>query len=437
MLLILEYSGFFINAADFNATGGSLLVTFVSPSGTIYTSACTFQITKTPPPSFTLSPSSLSIACGDTAARTFTVTPANIPLGATVTYNWSAPGWTQVGSTATSRIYQPNSGSILPSTITVTPIINGVAQPTKTCTVTRASFATVGSINGLNTICTSAQYCASVAGATTFAWTVTQGANLVSLTGNGTSCVSLTALPNASGTVTLSLTAGDSCGRSITRTKSISVGTTIIYTGLVAGASAVNFNETLNYSYSGVALSDPNTNYYWFIYGGLNEGPNGLEGPDGGAYIVSGQGTSSIALETGSNVGTIVVEVTATTSTACNLIDTAYLFVDVTNPFARSSSLTSASTITLFPNPFTNLSTLQVTINTTNANDLGKYNTKITSKSGDNQLKIYDFYGNLKHSANFKTNQVSLNNLNLEQGKYVLNVNTSSGEQLKTILLVQ
>ncbi|WP_310560223.1 T9SS type A sorting domain-containing protein [Flavobacterium sp.] len=428
---------FFINAADFNSTGSTLLVTFVSPSGTEYTSACTFQITKTPPPSFTLSPSSLSLACGDTAARTFTVTGTNIPAGVIPTYQWSAPGWTQVGSTATSRTFVPTSGSILPSPISVTPILNGIAQPTKTCTVTRQAFTTVGSITGSDVICTSAQYCASVAGATTFAWAVTSGANLVSLTGNGTSCATLTKLPNASGQITLSLTAGDSCGRSITRTKSINVGTNIISTGLVSGAPAVNFNETLNYTYSGAALSDPNINYYWFIYGGLNDGPNGLELPAGGAYIVSGQGTSSIALETGSNLGTIVVEVTATTSTACNLRDTAFLFVNVSNPLARSSSLTSASTITVFPNPLTNLSTLEVTVNTIQQNDLGKYNTKLFSKTIDNQVKIYDFNGDLKHSATFKSDVMSLNNLNLKQGTYVLNVTTNAGEQLRTILLVQ
>jgi Secretion system C-terminal sorting domain/PKD-like domain/Putative serine esterase (DUF676) len=289
-------------------------------------------------------------------------------------------------------------------------------------------------ISGIDAFCTSAIYSASASGATTYNWTITQGASLVTIAGNGTSTVTLTVLPNASGTVTLSLTAGGTCGN-VTLAKSIQVGTRILNTGLVAGASEVNFNETLNYSYGGEGLSYNEVNYNWFIYGGLNDGPNGLEGPDGGAYIVDGQGTPSIVLETGSNLGYIVVEVTA--ATYCDLIDTAYLFVDVTNPFTRSSSLTSASTITIFPNPLTNLSTLQVNINTANINDLGKYITKIPSKSGEYQVKIYDFYGNLKHSASFKTNQMSMNNLNLEQGKYVLNVNTNSGEQLKTVLLVK
>lgn len=412
-------------------------MTFVSPSGGIYTSPCTFQIIKPLPPSFTLAPTSLSLACGDTATRTFTVTPATIPPGAVVTYNWSAPGWTQVGSTTNSRTFQPTSGSVLPLLITVTPIINGVAQPIKTCTVTRQAFTTVGNIAGSNLICTSSSYYVSVAGATTFNWAVTDGANKVALFGNGTPYVTLTKLANASGSITLSVTAGDSCGRSITRTKSINLNTDIIYTGLVTGSPAVNFNETLNYTYSGTALSDPNASYNWFIYGGLNDGPNGLEGPDGGAYIVSGQGTSAITLETGSNLGMIVVEVTATTSTACNLIDTAYLFVDVSNPFARSSSLTNASTITIFPNPLTDLSMLEVTVNTKHQNDLGKYNTKLFSKAIDNQVKIYDFNGNLMHSAKFKSDVMSLNNLHLKQGKYVLSVTTNSGEQLKTILLVK
>ncbi len=107
-----------------------------------------------PPPSFTFSPTSISLACGDTAARTFTVTPANIPSGAVVSYNWSAVGWTEVGSTTNSRTYQPSSVSILPATIGVFPFIDGVLQPTQICTVTRAPFTSTAAISGANTICT-------------------------------------------------------------------------------------------------------------------------------------------------------------------------------------------------------------------------------------------------------------------------------------------
>ena len=81
-------------------------------------------------------------------------------------------------------------------------------------------------ITGTDLICTSATYTAP-SGGTFNNWTITQGSSLVTLTGNGTPNVTLTALPDASGAVTLSLTMGDNgakCGN-ITISKTIWVGT--------------------------------------------------------------------------------------------------------------------------------------------------------------------------------------------------------------------
>ena len=80
-------------------------------------------------------------------------------------------------------------------------------------------------ITGANLLCTTATYSAPNGG-TFNNWTITQGASLVTLTGNSTPNVTLTALPDASGAVTLSLTMGDNwnkCGN-ITLTKTIWVG---------------------------------------------------------------------------------------------------------------------------------------------------------------------------------------------------------------------
>ena len=384
-----------------------------------------------PPPSFTFTPTSLSLACGDTAARTFTVTPSNIPAGAVVTYNWSAPGWTQVGSTTNPRSYQPTSGSVLPSPITVTPIINGVAQPTKTCTVTRQAFASNSVISGANNLCTSATYTSNIVGATTFSWAITQGADKVTLAGNGTPSVTLTALPNASGMVTLSLTAGNACG-SVTRTKSIQIGATSITTNNMVGPIAVYYNEIHNYYYAGQVPNSPSSTYNWFIYNGINDGV----GPECGGQILSGQGSRNINLETGCNTGFLIVEITAKN---CEIEETAFLYVDVSNPFARLAATTSTSTITTFPNPMTESSNLQVDViktgTTDTINDFSKI--KVAPKAIDNQVKVYDFYGNLKYSTNFKSDKMSLNNLNLKSGKYILNVTTNSGEQLKTVIFVK
>jgi hypothetical protein len=88
------------------------------------------------------------------------------------------------------------------------------------------AFVCSGSeISGTNVFCNSAVYSAPQ-GATFFNWTITQGANLVTLSGNGTSNITLTALPNAQGNVTISLNYGDNgvrCGN-ITINKTVWVG---------------------------------------------------------------------------------------------------------------------------------------------------------------------------------------------------------------------
>ncbi|WP_445721702.1 T9SS type A sorting domain-containing protein [Flavobacterium sp.] len=84
-------------------------------------------------------------------------------------------------------------------------------------------------IEGNNIICTTANYSAPN-GVPFYNWTITQGSNLVTLTGNGTPNITLTALPNQSGQVLLSLSMGDDgakCGN-ITLTKSIWVGKPIL-----------------------------------------------------------------------------------------------------------------------------------------------------------------------------------------------------------------
>lgn len=78
-------------------------------------------------------------------------------------------------------------------------------------------------ITGSDYLCTTGTYSVP-AGGTSYNWTITQGASLVSLSGNGTQNITLTAVPYSGGNVTLSLTMGNpNCG-STTLTKTIWVG---------------------------------------------------------------------------------------------------------------------------------------------------------------------------------------------------------------------
>ena len=103
----------------------------------------------------------------------------------------------------------------------------GIADEYSNCSYMCASS---NQITGASLICSSATYTAP-SGGTFNNWTITQGASLVTLTGNGTPNATLTALPDASGAVILSLTMGDDplnnnsgkCGN-ITIVKTIWVG---------------------------------------------------------------------------------------------------------------------------------------------------------------------------------------------------------------------
>ena len=102
-----------------------------------------------------------------------------------------------------------------------TELNTGIADEYSNCSFMCANTQ----ITGASLICSSATYTAP-SGGTFNNWTITQGANLVTLTGNGTPNAILTALPDVSGAVILSLTMGDNgakCGN-VTLTKTIWVG---------------------------------------------------------------------------------------------------------------------------------------------------------------------------------------------------------------------
>lgn len=104
----------------------------------------------------------------------------------------------------------------------------GIADEYSNCSYMCSSNGLVGQ----NVICNNNNASFTVpSGATFYNWSVSQSTNLVTITGNGTPNIILTALPNVSGTIMLSLTMGDDplnnnsgkCGN-ITLTKTIWVG---------------------------------------------------------------------------------------------------------------------------------------------------------------------------------------------------------------------
>ena len=225
-----------MNSSDFNTTGGTLFAVFKSSGGVEYQTSCSYTITKTNSPTFSLSPSSLSIACGDTSARTFTVTPANIPTGSTLIYNWSFSGWNGSSNT-NSIILTPTSGTNSLSNVSVTPVLNGVAQSARTCTISRPAFSSTAVITGPTGICTgTAVYAISNTAGQTVAWNLSNPSigNLTNQSNTGVT-VALT----GNGAQTLSASISNPCGQTTTKTYIINDGApTFTSNATITGSSS-------------------------------------------------------------------------------------------------------------------------------------------------------------------------------------------------------
>ncbi|WPR71943.1 T9SS type A sorting domain-containing protein [Flavobacterium sp. NG2] len=219
---------FSINSSEFNVSGGTLYLEFVTSSNFKSTSSCIYTITKTQVPTFTLPVATKTIVCGATTPQTFAIT--NVYNSPNTTYQWSTSGWKYNGNpvgtfstTASSISLTPNTS--LPSNVTVTPIVNGVTYPSKTITVSLAAFNPYATITGSNGLC------ASNSTATYTLADVPANSSVVWSSSNP-SVASISSQSTTSATVTINVTSGsfilkaditNGCGQTKSVQKTISI----------------------------------------------------------------------------------------------------------------------------------------------------------------------------------------------------------------------
>ncbi len=211
---------------DANQVIGSDCKLFVQfeTTGNIKTSSCLFSIVKATPPSFAITPTNVSLPCGNQNPRTFTVVPSNVPIGATVTYNWSHNGWTVISSTATSRTLVPNPG-VTPSSVSVTPILNGVVQTTRTCSVGLTTIPPY-TINGNSLPCVGDQVTYTLSNNSTNAditWTLSNSSVATIIGTPSNTSITLQILDD--GPLTIHAVASNSCQQSRSASRNINIGT--------------------------------------------------------------------------------------------------------------------------------------------------------------------------------------------------------------------
>ncbi|UUW08656.1 T9SS type A sorting domain-containing protein [Flavobacterium plurextorum] len=136
--------------------------------------------------------------------------------------------------------------------------LTALENPVQTPIRTNCSFICSSGvqISGDNSLCNTSTY--SVPNiASTYSWSVSQGSNLVSLSGNGTPSVSLLLLnPKSTGQIVLSLTLGsDDCGTT-TISKTISVGN-IAFNASIEGPYQICENDVVTYAIPGTCSSVP------------------------------------------------------------------------------------------------------------------------------------------------------------------------------------
>lgn len=242
-----------VSLSEIEVSGSSIFLEYLPSGSTSGFSSCESPLIKDQLPSFSLSPSSLSIYCGDTSPRTFTVTPANIPAGATVSYQWLYNNaWSGTSNATMNSITLIPSGTSSLSSIYVNTFINGVMQiPSLTCYVTRATFSSAATITGATNICsgTSTYPISGILPGQTVTWSLSNP-SIATLSGQSNSQTNVTF--NGNGAQTLNATITNTCGQVTTKSFQINTGvTTFTSAATIAGVTSLCSGQS-TYTISGI-----------------------------------------------------------------------------------------------------------------------------------------------------------------------------------------
>ena len=288
-----------------------------------------------------------------------------------------------------------------------TELNTGIADEYSNCSYMCASS---NQITGASLICSSATYTAP-SGGTFNNWTITQGASLVTPTGNGTPNITLTTLPNVSGAVTLSLTMGDNgarCGN-ITITKTIWVGKPIIED--YSNSSFCQGGGQREQNSIQIGSESPLDNFQWII----------CEDPTispclniTGVSIIGNTNQSKIYFDVPNNVNGIPIFVRA--QNICGWSE--WLDVsryaencNITDPGCIQCYRTATTKFTIYPNPSNDI----VNIEIKDANNIPEKGATISGE-------LFDMMGQSKSKVEIANNKATFSVRGLNKGIYVLKI---------------
>ena len=335
---------------------------------------------------------------------------------------WVASGATIIGSaTGTSVTVKPNlTGNFNISCNVKRSGANSNYTKTGSKTVTRIPPTTTAIISGNLRLCSGSTPFTVTnlpVGHTFSSWSISSS-SIATLSSTNSATTSLTKV--GQGTVTLTANILNSCNETIPITKTIYVGAPILpATAFVNGATYTGYNQTLNYSLSSSSING-GTSYQWSVDGPMND--NG--GPTGAWQILGGQGTQTITLKSGCISATVVVRVVATSS--CGSSNTKYIYVTV-------GSDPCPPALRLSQNPIKDGNLTALVVYPPDCDDpLARNATTI-----NNEIKIYDFNGNIVYEGKQNSDELIINNLQIKKGIYLLQVITEKGEIIKDKIIIE
>ena len=315
----------------------SLTATNASGSNTLNSpSYMTVSSTSATPGSITGSAS----VCSGTTGNVYSIAAVS---GAT-SYTWTVPSGTTItsgqGTVSATVTMGSTSGNI---TVTAANACGNSTASTLAITINTVP-ATPGVIAGSASVCSASTgniyTIAAVSGATSYTWTVPAGATITA--GQGTVSATVT-MGSISGNVTV--TATNSCGASTASSLAITINSTPLVPGVIAGSVIACSNSTGNV-YSIAAVSGA-TSYTWTV--------------PAGATITSGQGTISATVTMGSTSG----NVTVTASNSCGTSTVSTLIVTL-NTAAPATPGIISGTNTLCISSTGNVYTIAAVVGATN-----------------------------------------------------------------------
>jgi hypothetical protein len=294
----------------------------------------------------------------------------------------------------------------------------GTSANSRTFTIVRANPSTPSLISGPSNACeyigtaaqTATYFVSAVSGVDTYTWTLPVGATNV--TGQGTNTVSFKYPAGYTGG-TISVTAGNGCGTSTSRSLNVRV----LAAAIPSQIDVINVSTCPNrvYSYTIAGLPSNATSVVWNI--------------PAGATLVSGQGTTSITVAYPSTavVGSVIVQALNNCSLSSPRESKVKLGACASgftsgNPYTKPTTVTTPSAdmqVKLFPNPSTTNFNLQV----------------ITAGTEEITVRLLDVEGRFIQSVKVAPYQTVSFGSELKAGPYMVEVR--QGKKVTTTRVIK